>query len=739
MSETPTSTDSAADASVDADPQSASASSITPVGDPDAHPPIRILGLRLRGVRRDYVVDFTDDDNVGKDLSLIVGEISTGKTTVLDFIDYCLGASGHPTHPEVTDNVRAAQLAIEVLERRGNLDDDDDAVDDSRHTERLPQAGTDDTDSAEAAAQLARYVIERPVGGVTGTVMLFRGDHHRLDDSWFRRLTMTPADSDSLSQFLLRVCGLDGLRIRQAPTQEDSSTSILSFRDVMPLAFLAHTRIGSTDLAYEKQPHRNIKLRQVVDFLFDVSDQEFSDIATRIEELRNELREAQAGLKTLRLFLLDAGVRGEDDLRDAGARARARRQLATLQLAEITQSLRASTDFAAASRSSYHDAAQRAREISAQIRERDTLIGRLSTLQSQYADDLHKIELLAETQRLFDALSVTVCPACQNELPQPVTVADGDCTLCHQPLRTHASAETIDGDVVDLSRERRNLRKRLRELAALVDEVAAEVADLSAQQRQAQQSLTQAQQALDASTSATVAPFITERDQLTRTIAAIDTELGTIGDHFRMQRQLLERERQAARISAALTAARDRRKMLEQSQRDRDEVLAQLSHRFGDILTAFRFPKVSVPFIDAALVPHARGGRYDQLGSAGAMTLMALAWQLAIFELSVEQGRSHPGFLMIDSPQKGLRQVSESAAAAEGTGDIAQDINSAVGSIVDRVYGHIQQWLGAHRGRAQIIIVDNEPPASVEQGNVVVRYSGDPRVPPYGLIADAIE
>lgn len=710
---------------------SASGASIRPVEDPDAHPPIRILGLRLRGVRRDYLVDFTDDRDVGRDLSLIVGEIATGKTTVLDFIDYCLGASSHPTHTEVTDNVRAAQLAIEILERPSG---DDDQEPDQRQDDEQRDDG--DGDRVGAGAHLARYVIERPVGGATATVMLFRGDHNRLDDSWYRRLTMTPADTDSLSQFLLRACGLDGLRVRQSPSKEDSSTSVLSFRDVMPLAFLAHTRIGSNDLVYEKNPHRTIKLRQVVDYLFDVSDQKFSDIAARIEELRDAYREAQAGLKTLRSFLVETGVRSEDDLRGAASRARARRALATEQLTQITQSLTASTEFAATTRTAYNDAAQAARELSAQIRERDTLLGRLSTLRSQYADDLHKIDLLAETQQLFDALSVTVCPACQNPLPEPVTIADGNCTLCHQsviaPTPPQPSDASADSDVVDLSRERRNLRKRLRELGTLTDEIAVEVAELNTFLRQAQQALEQAQRNLDASTSAAVAPFITQRDQLTATIAGIDTELGTLRDHFRMRRQLLERAREAERVGAALTAARERRKALEQSQHDRDAVLAQLSGRFGELLATFHFPKLSEPFLDSSLIPHARGSRYDQLGSAGAMTLIALAWELAIFELSVEQGRSHPGFLMIDSPQKGLRQVSDGSM-------VSSDIASDAGSIVDRIYAHIASWIAAHPGRAQIIIVDNEPPASVDENDVAARYSGDPAAPPYGLIEDAVD
>ncbi|MBM7414204.1 MULTISPECIES: ATP-binding protein [Nocardiaceae] len=712
----------------------------TAVSNPEAHPRIRVLGLRLKGIRRDYEVDFTDEAGAGKDLSLVVGEISTGKTTVLDFIDYCLGAANHPTHPEVTDNVRGAQLAVEILERLGTDFPDYEEREREHDAQQSQQDGQSDPEAGGSVTpphthQISRYVIERPVGGSTSTVLLFRGDHKRFDGSWFRRLTMNPSDTDSLSQFLLRACGLDGLRVRQAPTKDDSTTSVLSFRDVMPLAFLAHTRIGSTDLVYERQPHRNIKLRQVIDYLFEVSDHEYSDITAHIQALREELREAQVGLSTLRSFLLEAGVRGEADLREAATRANARKVLATQQLSQLTQTLTASTRFAAATRATYNNAAQSARELAGQIRERDTLLGRLGTLRSQYADDLHKIELLAEAQQLFDALSVTVCPACQNHLPEALSIANGNCTLCRQPVNAALAEPALDqngGPQVDLSRERRNVRRRLRELASFVDEVAVEVADLTAQQQQVQQTLNEAQRALDASTAPAVAPFITERDTLTNTIAGLDSELGTLQGHFRMQKQLLEREREANRISAILAAARERRKELELAQLDRDEVLDQLSRRFGELLTTFAFPKISEPFIDSSLVPHARGGRYDQLGSAGAMTLVALAWELAIFELSIEQGRSHPGFLLIDSPQKGLRQVSDGSA-------LASDIALEAGSKVDRIYAHIEQWLSTHAGRAQIIIVDNEPPASVDEANVVVRYSGDSNRPPYGLIEDAID
>ena len=60
---------------------------------------IRVRRLLLRGVSKDYEVGSLADGGV-RPLSVIAGEISTGKTSVLELIDYHLGASRHPRHPD---------------------------------------------------------------------------------------------------------------------------------------------------------------------------------------------------------------------------------------------------------------------------------------------------------------------------------------------------------------------------------------------------------------------------------------------------------------------------------------------------------------------------------------------------------------------------------------------------------------------------------------------------------------
>jgi hypothetical protein len=166
----------------------------------------------------------------------------------------------------------------------------------------------------------------------------------------------------------------------------------------------------------------------------------------------------------------------------------------------------------------------------------------------------------------------------------------------------------------------------------------------------------------------------------------------------------------------------------ETSDVSREEVVGDLSIRFAEILGSFQFPKLAEPELDGRFVPWVRGVRYDQLGSAGAMTLVSLAWYLAVLERSEETGGSHPGLLMVDSPQKNLVPAS---------GRAADDYQAPL--IAQSVYEHLIEWAASPLGaNAQLLVVDNDPPQSAAP-YVVARFSGDPASPPYGLIEDATD
>jgi hypothetical protein len=93
------------------------------------------------------------------------------------------------------------------------------------------------------------------------------------------------------------------------------------------------------------------------------------------------------------------------------------------------------------------------------------------------------------------------------------------------------------------------------------------------------------------------------------------------------------------------------------------------------------------PVLNNKFVPYVRGNRYTEIGSTGALTLISLAWQLALFERAVEQGEPHPGLLLIDSPQKNLKPETGGAESDE-----------FVDPAIPRVWEHIVNWSARHGG-----------------------------------------
>jgi len=668
-------------------------------------PAFNIRALRLVGPKYSYRVDFTDVQNpeLVRPLSIIAGEISTGKTTVLEFIDWCLGAKEHPEHDEVMANVRSAQLAIDV--------------------------------TGPGDAEPARYVIERALGAKTTSAYLYTGDLDTMSGTPVRSFSSEPADVESLSHYLLQLCGLSGLRLDQSPTQSDSKTSALSFRDLQPLWFLTNRRLDNGDLAYEKQPHRSIKLNQVVDIIFGVSDNEHSTLSRAVEELGAEERELARAVQTLRAFMTDAGLTTIEEIDPESDRLRIRVAELNAQKRAIDSTIAARGDFTVQLRANYARSEKQAQRIQTELRDRDTLAQRLEPLRAQYADEIRRLDLVAESLNLFDSLTVVTCPVCQSKLQSPPAVVNNECSLCHSHLATDV---TDSESIPDLSTERRSLVRRLNQLLEFAQEVRAEGDKLRKKLSAANAEVREAQLALDRISGEIVSPFLTQRDEIQQSLGDTRVELKSMLRARQMLLQLRQKEVELLQTSAALKEARVRKAGYLKNATTRDTTLARIGERLFSILEDFGYPKVDLVRVDRNLVPYVRGRRYDKVGSSGAMTLIALAWELALFELAFEHGSGHPGFVIVDSPQKNLVPgavtvpTMPDSSTDEGDPDIDLLISTGRRNIVENIYRHVESWLATHAG-AQIIFVDNQPPSVADQ-NTVVRYSQDHEEPPYGLI-----
>jgi hypothetical protein len=642
---------------------------------------IRIRQLRLRGVEKDYSVAFLDNDGNIRPLATIAGEISTGKTSVLEFVAYCLGGSSHPTSIEVKRQARAALLEVELDERIA--------------------------------------VIERPLFGDGGFSTVHDCSLTELDAGHRHERDMRPIEPTgapgSLSTLLLSQLGLAGISLKEAPTKEITDVDPMSFRDLMWLCYLSGDRYDSRGLLLEQTYPKQLKLRQVIEVVFDVHDDQEAKIAQALQQVEEELAKARAEAEAVERFLRSEEV--PEPLELAARSEELERQSRDLadQLERLGERMRAATGYADAVRADFSERHREADEAASEVRYQETLIRRLVPLEAQYAEDERKLVFFHEAQTLFDPLQITICPSCLQTLSEPLSSEGGECSLCHQQIRPGES------ESFDLKAELRAVRARRREIDRYLDDTrsrldAAKIAHSHA--RQAEESV---QRQLDDEVASTLSPFFAQREQLVRGREEVRAGLTELERQQRWHQTLDRRYAEIQRLSERATALRRERAEREGKRATKQEVVADLSERFDKILRRFDFPKLddpAPPYLDRHFVPHVRGISYHEHTSRGALTLIALAWQLSIFERAVELGHPHPGFLLIDSPQQGLAQPDEQYETEQ---------------IRLNVWNHLMEWSQGIGRDTQLVVAENTPPA-VAAETVIALYGGPYGPPPYGLI-----
>ena len=688
---------------------------------------IRLLRLRLAGVTKPYDVDFRRPDGTAQPLSVISGPTNTGKTSILQLAAYALGGTRYPDHEEIVRQVRT--VILETV---------------------LPSGIT---------------TIERALE--SRTALVFDLSLDRLGETVPKPHPVEPAgDPASLSKYLLSTIDLQDIQLREAPTQQQSETDPLSFRDVMWLCLLPNERVGSTQLLFEGNYNKNLKLKQVVDAVFGVHENESADRARRISQRQAELAEARAEVASLQVFIREQDATPREELRRVAEEADEELEAVRIALARLDADEAAAVGVAVDLRSRHAQAARQATEARQRVRDREAMVSRYASLRAQYADDIRKLTLLKQAGSVFDQLSVMVCPACLGRLPDSPQVQEGICSMCSQLVPIAISSLTLGATAVGreipvagiryqsasdsslplppnsdpagdsastsaepdekaaqkvIQSELSSTRRRFNELNEYWLRLDEGLIALHAAATRASETEAALASQIDRAAAGKITPYVSAREAILARRQAAMVRRDRVNAGLRNWRSIDSRQRKVDRLAGELAELR-REQRENRVGPDRDAMIRALSGRFREILTEWGYPKhEGTGLIDEKLVPHARMRPYSS-ASSGGQVLQTLAWMLSVFEVAFEQGAHHPGFLLIDTPQKNLGGAA--AADDEAFADVR---------LVERFYGHLISWLNKAGRGAQVMVVDNTPPP-VAEPFVVRHYTRDPDHGMYGLI-----
>jgi hypothetical protein len=598
---------------------------------------LELKKLILKGIKKDYSVNF------GPGLNIIEGKISTGKTAIFGFIDYCLGAGSHPIHPEIQKNVRSVQLEIKIKE--------------------------------------TSYVIERPVFSSDSKINLHEcsinemGDPHNVTILSSRHIK----DQPSLSTFLLHKMNFFDIALKESLLKENSDTATLSFRNIIWFCYLKAERLDNKSLLLENDPVMHNKLRQVFDIIFKIHENEMALLSQQIKNHEENLKEIKGEISKINFFLKERKIPSKEEINNTLLQLNSRESELKEELTEISSTLKGKSSIADHLRSDLEKNDDERRRLQTQKRNHETLLKRLLPLRGQYSEDIKKLQFLQDAKKIFDPLNLVRCSICLGKFEY--SESNPRC-ICGNEIKENIS------ESFDVQKEIRSINSKLNELNSYISDISDDLENVT---KSIEQQILDMQMQIDLHIG---------MDK--RAIQKSDIE-----------NNLLEKQLQYQKLKSGIVG--------------KDQILKNINERYVEILEYIKFPKLSNAYIDEKLTPYVRGIAYRDIGSLGAMTLVSTAWFLSIFEKAIELDGDHPGFIMVDSPQKdiGIRPS-----------DVDEEYRDT--KIVEKMYQHIIEKSKEYGNNAQIIIVDNEPPLFAQE-YVIVKYSRNKEKPPYGLIDDETE
>ncbi len=294
----------------------------------------------------------------------------------------------------------------------------------------------------------------------------------------------------------------------------------------------------------------------------------------------------------------------------------------------------------------------------------------------------------------LSGLEFSCCPRCLQSLEgrdhQP-----GVCLLCCQDLPSYG--ERINVDLQRILDQRKETSGLLQEDLANLERVISEIVELRS-------GLAESLMLAEGRESQPSSPVLDEVSDASRAAATVAARVqqiiaaqGRWASYQRLVREAEESEGLAEQLKAEEELLRLR---LEENL----SKVSELSATFNDILSGLRDPWYQEAHVDPeTYLPMVDNEPFDMLSVGGARkTLVNLAYHIANFMMSLSEGYSVrlPTLLIIDSPRKNVGQGAMDRGVVEA---------------VYRRLRALQDAMTHHPRGFQVIIADNDPPASARE------------------------
>lgn len=631
---------------------------------------LKIESLTLIGTRKNYVVNFQDGFN------LISGHTSTGKTSILEMIDYALGAQSHKSYIEIGNSCSHVELIIIIGDEKFKL-------------------------RRELFNFKAPVVIED-----------WRQDKQRY--LFYNRFEIdTPSNPKSLSAFLIEKLGLANITI---------SGQSFSFRDIFKYCYIKQTEIDNENILDEKTWQKDFKRKATFEIIFNIYDNALEEYKRALEERKQEAHELALQITGIQDFLKTVDIVDSDACN--GLEKTIRREIAELntQLTELKRGKGNMSSEAIALRRQIEKIKGKLEDMAEKHRDQEQYIKKLRLLHNQYLSEIEKKELAIQGYLTFNQYEFLLCPNCL----RPIVRSENAevCCLCGSE-KSDDAAETLI-----LKNEISVLKRKANELLKFIDVEDRKYDSIIHDTHELKSALSEAEIELQHLSQGYLDPVMEQIEYINYEIGLKNRRLFELEKNLKMFQEVDRLNEVFKKKEESIELLKSNIKGLSANAVDKQTLIEQLSNTLHDILKIFEYPKLSSVYIDdKRYLPYVRGRKYDDIGSLAGVTLITIAYYLTLLIIGSAEEYYHPNLLIIDSPRKNL-----------GTQNTNEDDEEFMDEkIFNATIRCLYDVAESRKNDIQMIVVNNGYPDFLPHECVVAEFDADEQHGlPKGLIDDAL-
>ncbi|MEC4049324.1 hypothetical protein OX284_007770 [Flavobacterium sp. SUN046] len=613
---------------------------------------LKINYLILVGTSKNYVVPFHNG------LNIIYGDSDTGKSSILNLINYCLGASQLDTYEEIESKGQYCLLDLNLL-------------------------GT-------------RYTIKRDIFNTKADIEVYHGDYKKIDDSfpkYYAPNYSLNAEDGNFSEFLLQAMRIPLIKIKEAPSKEITKMVNLSFRDIFKYNYLDQDKIGSKKLFGENFVLIT-KLKETFKLMYNVLDGQITELEGRISVLQSDKNTLEAKNKSVASFLKETQVESLAELTQQKEMLESQLDSLRDAIKEIDTEIISGSEQLNHLRKQVNDLELEIRQAYQDQNSTELEIKQNIALRNEYRNDIRKMEATIEALEKFPKIA-------DKEL---------DCPLCDTVINVSKLKEHFNNtDTKSIRGELNSLKRRMRDLDAIYKNLKESESQKAKEIKDNNSQLEEMRILLDKQSIDIVSPYLNQRDTLSYQAGSLQSDIKNIQHFYKIRFQQSINDAEIVELDRNVEELRETLLSLKKDAPSLDKILKELGDKVKEILVFVGVKNpTNISISPKTYLPIIRGRDYERITSGGVRTVSSVAYFISLMIYAIENPVNYPSFLMIDTITKYLGKVKE--RDLDSTNRIEDENEGMTDSEKnENIYKYLLT-LEKYKDSFQLIIVDNDIP-----------------------------